>query len=85
MVTYFWLFLAGALWDAIITVDVYATVKGEPILAGMTTFALTVLSCTVYNEVFVVDGWQVGRVVALALGSACGTAGVIKFYQCTKS
>ena len=84
MGTYLLLFIAGALWDSIITIDVYATVKGRPYVAALTTFALTVLSCTVYSEVFVVEGWQSGRVFALALGSACGTAGVIKFYSLTK-
>ena len=68
------IFVAGVFWDALVTVDVLATIAGRPSVAFLTTFILTILSCTIYNEVFVVDGWQPARVLALALGSSTGAS-----------
>jgi hypothetical protein len=71
------IFCAGVIWDALVTVDVMATIAKRPMVVAVTTFALTFLSCTVYNQVFVIEGWQLDRVLALAFGSSVGTAAVI--------
>jgi hypothetical protein len=75
--TYVWIFLGGMIWDAIITVDTIATIKGNWLIVFVSTFFLTTLSCTVYNEVFVVVGFQIDRVMALSLGSSTGAASLV--------
>lgn len=77
MVVLLMLFGAGLLWDALATADLLLTTRGHALGAWLTTAVLTILSCTVYNVVFVVDGWQLDRVLSLALGSATGAAGTI--------
>lgn len=76
MTTLILIFLGGAFWDALVTIDFLATMKGRIPIVVLTSTALTVLSCTVYSEVFVVEGWQATRVAALSLGSGVG-AGMI--------
>jgi len=66
-------FVAGFLWDWLITLDLLLATRGKWIATSVTSAALTVLSMTVYAYVIVIDGFQWGRIIALALGAGVGS------------
>lgn len=70
------LFLAGFVWDAVITLDVLFTSQIVIPGAMVTTFAITIISATAYQTIIGDQGGKVPRILSLAAGSAVG-AGLI--------
>jgi hypothetical protein len=74
------LFVGGFLWDAVITLDVLFTAEKRYLAVAATTFAITVISATVYEKVLKRDGLDRKRLIALATGSGIGAALMVRFF-----
>lgn len=67
-------FLAGLVWDWLVTIDLFFATHGRWAWAGITSGILGILSMTLYAYVFVIDGLQWDRIIVLSIGSGVGTA-----------
>ena len=74
------MFVGGFVWDAVITLDVLFTANRQYFAVAATTFAITVISATLYDKVLRQDGLHRGRLLALATGSAIGAALMVRFF-----
>lgn len=74
------LFLAGVVWDGVITMDVVFTSHLMIGWAMVTTFAITVISATAYQTIIGEQGGKILRVLSLALGSAIGAGAVLMMF-----
>ena len=73
-------FIVGLVWDAIICVELIAIAHGLWFLSGCTSFALAALGFEAYNKLVKENLDRIG-IYALSLGSAVGTAMVVKYFE----
>lgn len=73
MVSFLKFFFLGVIWDAIVALDIIFTAEKMALSASITTLILTIASFTMYSRIVGKGELRWRELVALSLGSACGT------------